>query len=90
MGNIQMFRKYLIFGFYLALATACTQQGKRVDLGSLQNGATVSFVYDSGNGWGIEIYNGKVLYLTQGKPAQIEVFQGNETVSVSLQQVTSP
>jgi hypothetical protein len=80
MKNIHMFRKCLIPGLCLAVVTACTHQGKRVDLGSLQNGATVSFVYDSGNGWGIEIYYSKVLYLTQWKPAQIEIFKGNDSV----------
>lgn len=75
-----MFKKCLILGLCLALVTGCTQQGKRVDLGNLQNGATVSFVYARGNGWDIEISNGKELYMTQRKPAQIEVFLGKDSV----------
>jgi hypothetical protein len=76
-----MIRKCLIPGLCLALATACTQQGKRVDLGNMQNGATVSFVYATDKGWGIEISKDTALYLTQQKPAQIEVFLGKDSVN---------
>jgi hypothetical protein len=75
-----MFGKWVILGIFLTVSSSCVHQGDRVDLGNLQNGTTVSFVYDKGNGWGLEISNGKEPYMTQRKPAQIEVFLDKDSV----------
>lgn len=80
MRNIQVFDKSVILGLCLTASAAFAQQGDRVDLGSLQTGATVSFVRTAGGEWGIEISDGTAPRLTQQKPAQIEIFQGEENV----------
>ena len=76
-----MFGKYVILGLCLTGSVAIAQQGNRVDLGRLQNGATVSFVHAAGGDWGIEISGGSAPRITQPKPAQIEVFRGGENAS---------
>jgi hypothetical protein len=73
-----MFSKILILGMCLIVSSAFVQQGDRIDLGSLQTGAMVSFIRSAEYGWGIEISGGAAPQLTQLKPAQIEVFQTEE------------
>jgi hypothetical protein len=69
-----MFDKIVMLGLCLTVSTAAAQQNDRVDLGILQTGATVSFVQDERDEWGIEISDGVAPRLTQPQPAQIEVF----------------
>jgi hypothetical protein len=59
---------------------AFVQQDSQVNLGSLQTGTMVSFVRTTGGEWGIEISGSTTPRLTQQKPAQIEVFRGEENV----------
>jgi hypothetical protein len=75
-----VFGKYVILGLYLLVSVAFAQQGERVDLGSLQTGATVSFVRTAGGEWGIKISDGTALLLIQQKPARIEIFRGEDNV----------
>ena len=75
-----MFRKCIILGFCLAISATFAQQSDQVDLGQLQNGATVSFVRIGSGDWGIEISGGNTLKMIQQKPAQIEIFRGQENV----------
>jgi hypothetical protein len=75
-----MFGKSILFGLCISLLLACTQQSHKVDLGSLQTGATVSFVRTGRGEWGIEISNGTAQSLIQKKPAQIEVFRSEQNV----------
>ncbi len=76
----KMFGKIVIPGICLTLLLACVRQGDRVDLGSLQTGATVTFVRAGGGEWGIEISNGLTQNLMQKKPAQIEVFHNQQNI----------
>jgi len=75
-----VFGKYVALGLNLLVSVAFAQQGDRVDLGCLQTGATVSFVRAAGGEWGIEIFDGTARRIMQQKPAQIEVFRGEENV----------
>lgn len=80
-----MFGKCLILGLCLTVSVASAQQGKRIDLGRLQTGATVSFVRTSGGTWGIEIAGAAAPNIVQPKPARLEVFRTEEDIS----QITS-
>lgn len=46
-----MFGNSVILGICLTLSSACVRQGDRVDLGSLQIWATISFVRAKGGEW---------------------------------------
>ena len=46
-----MFGKNILVGVCLTISSAFAQQGDRVDLGTLETGATVSFVRTSGGEW---------------------------------------
>jgi hypothetical protein len=52
----------------------------RIVLGQLANGAAVTFVRAGSGDWGIEISGDAVPLITQQKPAQIEVFRGQDNV----------
>jgi hypothetical protein len=71
--------KCIVLGIYLTLSAGCAQNN-RVELGRLENGATVSFVRAAEGDWGIEITGGTALHLMQQKPSQIEVYNGDENV----------
>jgi hypothetical protein len=60
---------------------AGTTGANRIVLGRLANGAAVTFVRAGSRDWGIEISGAAAPHLTQQKPAQIEVFRGEENVS---------
>ncbi len=80
--------KYAMFGtlVWLSIAPVAlaqqTHAGKtvsnRILLGRLTNGAGVAFVRSGSGDWGIEISGDSVPRLTQEKPAQIEVYRGDE------------
>jgi hypothetical protein len=74
-----MFYKIIILCMFL-VSTAFAQHGDRVDLGILHTGATVSFVQDERDEWGIEISNGIVSQLKQPQPARIEIFDAEEDI----------
>ena len=71
--------KWIVLGLCLTLSIACSQQNRRIDLGSLQTGAKVSFVRATGGEWGIEIKGSKVPVVMQPRPFSIQVFltEGN-------------
>jgi len=56
------------------------QQGDRIDLGTLQTGASFSFVRTAGGGWGIEISGGAAPRLSQLELAIIEVFRTEKDI----------
>jgi len=72
--------RFIILGLFLIVPAAFSQQSGRVDLGHMQNGATVSFVRDADGGWGIEISGGTAPSLIQQKPVQLEVFQSEADI----------
>lgn len=72
--------KFFIPVLCLAMLTACSETGHRIDLGNLQSGPAVSFIPNSDGEWGIEITDGKLVHLIQNKPAQIEIFKGPENI----------
>lgn len=85
-----MFRKYLILGAFLILLAACSQQNKKVELGRLQTGVTVSFVNTSEGEWGIETSGTEAPRILQMKPARLEIFRTDKDVielSVGYQKV---
>ena len=55
--------------------------GNRIVLGRLANGADVVFVRTGTGDWGIEISGVAVPRIVQPKPAQIEVYRGDENVT---------
>jgi hypothetical protein len=57
-----------------------TADASRIELGQLANGTTVTFIRAGSGEWGIEISGIAVPRLSQQKPAQIEVFRGEENV----------
>src|ERR1035438_5780091 len=63
------------------LKQAATNPGNRIVLGQLANGASVAFVRGGTGDWGIDISGKAVARMTQQKPAQIEVYQGEQNVS---------
>jgi len=85
-----MFSRYLILLLCISAAVAFAQQRNQVELGKLETGATVSFVRNEGDEWGIDISGGTAPRLMQQKPTQIEIFRNKNTVkefSASYQSV---
>jgi len=54
------------------------QAGSRIELGTLQTGATVAFVKNPSGDWGMEIAGSP--RLTQEKPARVEVFRNEKDI----------
>ena len=75
-----MLGKWIILGLCLAISVTFAQQGDQVYLGQMQNGAKVSFVRTDSGDWGIDISGDTVVSMSQEKPAQIEVYRGQENV----------
>ena len=77
--------KYASFGSLMWLLAASVtfgqQAASRLDLGRLANGAALTFVRSASGEWGIEISGGTAPTMSQLKPAQIEVYRGDENVS---------
>jgi hypothetical protein len=82
--------RYALFGslMWLLIAPLAPAQQKqagttaadRIVLGRLANGAAVTFVRAGSGDWGIDISGAAAPRLTQQKPAQIEVYQGEDNV----------
>jgi len=60
----------------LLMLVSCSQ--KRLSLGDLQSGSNVSFIRDTSGYWGIEITGNTIPVLINRKPAQVEVFKGED------------
>ncbi len=69
-----MFYKKVILWIFLLVPGILAQQNGKVNLGTLNSGATFSFVRISDGNWGIEISGGSFKNIIQPKPARIEVF----------------
>ncbi len=71
----------------LPFAPSCEGQknlsgsGSRVVLGRLANGATVAFVRAGAGEWGIEVSGSGFPRLSQAKPAQVEIYRGDDDIS---------
>ena len=65
----------------MVVSVVFSQQTKRIELGSLQNGTRVSFISSKTGEWGIEISKGSELSMTQIKPASVEIFKSEENIS---------
>jgi hypothetical protein len=76
-----MFIKNIIIASFITISTVLAQNESRVELGKMQTGASVSFIRSAESNWGIEITAGSSQYLTQSKPAQIEVFRSENNIS---------
>ena len=76
-----MFSKYFIVALSIIISAVPAQQSDRVELGKLETGATVLFIRSVEGNWGIEIEGGSSQHLTQKKPAQIEIFRSEDSVS---------
>lgn len=75
-----MLGKYAFLSLCLTISFALARQNNRVDLGQLENGASVFFIQAAGGEWGIEISGGTAPAIMQQKPAQIEVYRGSDNV----------
>ena len=75
-----MLAKYLMLGLCLAGSASLAQPANRVDLGRLQTGATVSFVWGATGEWGIEIAGSAIPIIQQSKPARVEVFRAEDDI----------
>ena len=53
----------------------------RIVLGQMTNGENVSFVRSGTGDWGLEVSGHPTPWMTQQKPAQIEIFRGEENFS---------
>jgi hypothetical protein len=78
---MQMFGKCVIPGLCLIVSAASAQNNDRLELGTMQTNATVSFVRTAGGEWGIEITGGIAPHLKQQKPVQIQIFRTEEDIS---------
>ena len=76
-----MFYKCLLLGLCLTVTVAFAQQTERINLGRLQNGATVSFIRSAEGLWGIEIAGATAPNILQQKPAKLEVFRTENDIS---------
>ncbi|HEX7569706.1 MAG TPA: hypothetical protein VF492_04315 [Verrucomicrobiae bacterium] len=65
---------------WLTATALLAQENLRVDLGSLQTGATVSFVRSTNGEWGIEIVGGAAPRIQQPKPARLEIFGSEQDI----------
>jgi hypothetical protein len=74
--------KYPQFGalVWLLIAPPAPAQQNRIELGRLGIDGVVTFVRAGSGDWGIEISGAAAQPLTQQKPAQIEVYRGEESV----------
>src|SRR5579863_10052958 len=64
----------------LASAQGHANSSGRVELGRLANGATVTFVRSGSADWGLEISFRAGSFLSQQKPAEIEVYRADQNV----------
>lgn len=76
----------VVFLFLAAMAAAQQNPGgksagARIVLGRLANGAEVAFVRAGSGGWGIEIAGGEAPRMAQPKPAEVQVYRGDQAVS---------
>ena len=69
---------------WLTATALLAQENLRVDLGSLQTGATVSFVRSTNGEWGIEIVGGAAPRIQQPKPARLEIFGSEQDIQRGL------
>ncbi|HWF66466.1 MAG TPA: hypothetical protein VN670_04140, partial [Acidobacteriaceae bacterium] len=85
-----MIRMILSGAFICLLATSLSpaQQSRtdasrstRIVLGQMTNGTVVSFARSNSGDWGIEVSGNKAPWMTQQKPAQVEIFRGEGDVS---------
>jgi len=70
----------LFVGLTSALVSAASAASERVNLGQLENGATVSFVRSAEGAWGLEIAGGTAPTIRQEQPALIEIFTSADDV----------
>ena len=56
-------------------------QSNRLVLGQMKNGDNISFVRSGAGDWGIEVSGHPAPWMRQQKPAQIEIFRGEEDIS---------
>ena len=75
-----MISKNLMLGLCLIISSAFAQKSAQMDLGSMQTGATVSFIQSADGNWGVDISGGPVPRLIQLKPAQLEIFKSEEDI----------
>ena len=68
----------IFFLFSLTASAAFAQHVDRLDVGRLENGATVSFLRTGTGEWGIEISGGTAPRMFQLKPAQVEIFRSGK------------
>jgi hypothetical protein len=80
MNSMKRANKYLFFVVSLLLFAACIDQQVQIELGSMQNDVTVSFVNDTTGYWGIEISGGSFPVLHQQNPIQFELFKGEDNI----------
>lgn len=74
--------KYILIVFCLSVTTLFSQQQDRMNLGTLESGASVSFIRASGGEWGIEISGGTIPKTVQPKPANVEIYQKDAEIQI--------
>lgn len=72
---------FLLAAFAPQAQETNTLANTRLELGKLPDGAAVVFVRTASGEWGIEISGGATSKMTQPKPAQIEVYRGDDSIS---------
>ena len=74
------------FAFLLAASALIAQPAARLELGRLQNGATVTFLRAAEGDWGMEIAGAAAPRVAQSKPAQLEIFR----TEADIRQLAAP
>ena len=75
-----MFRKSILIALCFIISISYAKESNKVSLGTLKNGVTFFFVQGSDGNWGFEISGGNMKQLIQPKPANVEVFESEESI----------
>ena len=75
-----MIGRCLLLGLCLTGSALAAERSDRIDLGSLQTGAKVSFFRDETGEWGLEISGGPAPRILQAKPARLEVYHSDQDI----------
>lgn len=75
-----MFRKSILIGLCFIVSISYAKESNKVSLGKLKNGATFFFVQGNDGNWGFEVSGGNMKKLMQPKPANVEIFESEESI----------
>jgi hypothetical protein len=77
---MQVLGKGVMLWLFLTASVIFAQQPDRFDLGTLNTGATVSFVRVDRGEWGIQIIGGTAPKITQSEPSRLDICQTGKDI----------